>query len=245
MAYCSKKFMSVENDVKETYHVKVRELKEEAKEKQEALREKFTTQLDPQDAAKLLEAMPYILDPLLTSLSSMLHAKISLLIGVPEPTEGGVVRIKSFDKGENNEDVPATFGQTPHYARHVDAFKEFLNDAYTQDELRACAIPGSLPKSPKKGSASDKRSDGKKVVIVVQNMALPPGNNWISRKARLENDEDDEEELTPLEMRRLRREKREAKVRDLKEHRPPTKYKAPAGSAAKAESRAGRFRGGG
>ncbi|KAF9028583.1 hypothetical protein BDZ89DRAFT_1133551 [Hymenopellis radicata] len=209
--FLKKKFHECDDDEKEIYRVKVKELKEEAREKQDALRESFNTRLDPQDAAKLLEAMPYILDPLLTSLSAMLHAKLSLLIGVPEPTQGGVVTIKSFDKGDNHEDVPATFGQTAHYARHVDAFKEFLNDAYTQDELRA------------KGSASAQRSDGKKVVIIVQNMALPPGENWITRKDTLENEEDDDEELTPIQFRRLRREKREAKAQEMEEHGPPAK----------------------
>ncbi|KAF9017018.1 hypothetical protein BDZ89DRAFT_1141053 [Hymenopellis radicata] len=223
MAYAAKKFRDCEDDVRETYNEKVGELREEAREKKQALREMFITRLDPKDAAKLLEAIPYVLDPLLTSLSAMLHAKLSLLIGVPEPTEGGVVTIKSFDKGENHDDDPATFGQTQHYARHVDAFKEFLNDAYTPEELRACAIPGSLPKSPKKGSAASQRSDGKKVVIVVQSMALPPGENWVTRKARLEDDEEEDEEPTLIEMRRLRKEKREAKAQRLAEDGPVAK----------------------
>ncbi|KAF9005824.1 hypothetical protein BDZ89DRAFT_1145036 [Hymenopellis radicata] len=222
MAYCAQKYHACDDEEKEIYREKVRQLKEDALERKEELREKFSTRLEPNDAAKLLEAMPYVLDPLLTSLSAMLNAKLSLLIGVPEPTEGGVVTIKSFNKGDNHDDIPASFGQTHHYGRHVDAFKEFLNNAYTPEELRACAIPGSLPKLPKKGSAASQRSDGKKVVIVVQNMALPAGDNWITRKARLEDGEDDEEP-TPLELRRLRKERRVAKARELEEHGPPVK----------------------
>lgn len=39
--------------------------------------------------------VPFLMDPLLTSLSTMLKAKISLVIAFPEPAEGGKLKLKA------------------------------------------------------------------------------------------------------------------------------------------------------
>ncbi|KAF9037321.1 hypothetical protein BDZ89DRAFT_1129847 [Hymenopellis radicata] len=152
MQYYARKFHKCSAEVQKTYVDKNLALKEAALARREEMSEMVNTRLDPERAAELLENIPFLLDPLLTSLSNMLHAKVSFCMGVPNPSEGGRLVIRSLDRGLNHDPIPVSFGKSPLFARHIDVFREFLDDAYTPAELRACGIPGTVPKSPKKSA---------------------------------------------------------------------------------------------
>ncbi|KAF9004095.1 hypothetical protein BDZ89DRAFT_1239018 [Hymenopellis radicata] len=211
MQYYAQKFHKCTEDVQQTYIDKCSALKEAAHANREKMSEMVNTRLDPERAAELLANIPFILDPFLTSLSNMLHAKVSFCMGVPDPTDGGRLVIRTLDRGENHDPIPVSFGKSPLFARHIDAFKEFLDDAYSPAELRACAIPGTVPKSPKKSVRS---TDGQ-IVIVVQNMSIPAGENWAKRNSG--GDESDDDSGNENEKRRRRRKAREERDRQREE----------------------------
>ncbi|KAF9022673.1 hypothetical protein BDZ89DRAFT_1137187 [Hymenopellis radicata] len=212
MQYYAQKFHKCTEDVQQTYIDKCSALKEAAHANREKMSEMVNTRLDPERAAELLANIPFILDPFLTSLSNMLHAKVSFCMGYQILL---MVDDSSFE--QNHDPIPVSFGKSPLFARHIDAFKEFLDDAYSPAELRACAIPGTVPKSPKKSVRS---TDGQ-IVIVVQNMSIPAGENWAKRNSG--GDESDDDSGNENEKRRRRRKAREERDRQREEDGPPPK----------------------
>lgn len=112
-AWNAKKFNAASEEVQQKYHADAQALKDAATTRREALSGKLGGRLDPAEAQqfvflpailasctnaarhRLIHDFPFLMDPLMQYLSTMLNAKISLLMAVPEPGQGGKLVIKA------------------------------------------------------------------------------------------------------------------------------------------------------
>ncbi|EDR08989.1 uncharacterized protein LACBIDRAFT_296646 [Laccaria bicolor S238N-H82] len=103
---------------------------------------------DPEDRQRCIAALPNFAQPILDLIHTHTNMQATLIVGGPEPADGGRLNIISMHAGSIKGPVGMNFGQAEREGFQeviTPLFSRYLRKCYTKSECHAQALPSSNP----------------------------------------------------------------------------------------------------
>ncbi|PPR02921.1 hypothetical protein CVT26_009776 [Gymnopilus dilepis] len=100
----------------------------------------------PEDRQACIDRIASVIQPVLNSVAAYTGMKTSLIMGGPEPADGGQINIISLHAGSIRGPVKMNFAQAEreeYNDKVVRTFSAFLAKCYTRDDIRRAALPNA------------------------------------------------------------------------------------------------------
>ncbi|KAJ8695384.1 SERTA domain-containing protein 3 [Pleurotus ostreatus] len=99
----------------------------------------------PEERQEAIERLGDFFYPIMEGVSEITRCHVTVLVGGPEPAQGGQINVLSLHVGENLSAIPKTWseGDKPGHDICVQAYQRWLETCFTPEDQLAAAIPGT------------------------------------------------------------------------------------------------------